>query len=452
MLVFCENQAMKATHPALGDTLDVDAATTALAKLESWNGLSGSSRLRSILRYIVTEALQGRAAQLRAKTIAFDVYGYTAEELVGRESVVRVDAGRLRRKLREYADGPGAADPFHILLEKGSYAPVFVVSAKPKAEEPQENPAKLKLEPRWIAVLALCAIVLAALVARFGPDKPPVSSPVVTITPTQRGAIFETSPERLSAINLSEDGRNLIFPALDPNRLRAALQVFQAAIDTDAEYFGGYAGIAQVQATMSILVQDPERSTQALGAAQAALQRARNLAPGDAWTESAHAWVSFAEKDYDTAKRLSERAVSLDPDSRYVLEFDALISLFTGDFDRVLSETRRFRSLNNDTAGSVFMNAAGSALFHTGDYRGTLELFTTAIELGGPIGPASLAYMMAAHQKLGNADRARQLAEQFEKNWPGSSFDTVFGGLFMDETYAEELVTAMRSAGWQVLR
>ena len=45
------------------------------------------------------------------------------------DPVVRVEAGRLRQRLDRYYHGAGAAAPFEILLDKGSYVPVFRVRA-----------------------------------------------------------------------------------------------------------------------------------------------------------------------------------------------------------------------------------------------------------------------------------------------------------------------------------
>ena len=58
-----------------------------------------SARLVAFLRYVVDQKLAGHEDNIKAKTIGMDVYGYTVDEIEDRESVVRVDAGRVRRKL-----------------------------------------------------------------------------------------------------------------------------------------------------------------------------------------------------------------------------------------------------------------------------------------------------------------------------------------------------------------
>ena len=41
------------------------------------------------------------------------------------DSIVRVEAGRLRSKVDEYYSGPGRGDGILIKLQRGSYAPTF---------------------------------------------------------------------------------------------------------------------------------------------------------------------------------------------------------------------------------------------------------------------------------------------------------------------------------------
>ena len=55
-------------------------------------------RLQEFLLYIVEEKLADRADGIRGKTIAADVYGREADVGPENKSVVRVDAGRLRRR------------------------------------------------------------------------------------------------------------------------------------------------------------------------------------------------------------------------------------------------------------------------------------------------------------------------------------------------------------------
>lgn len=84
------------------------------------------SRLSKFLQYVVTEALAGRADHVKETAIAIDVYGRDAEFDPRTNPLVRVDASRLRRRLREYYAEEGRSAVLRIELPKGTYVPRFI--------------------------------------------------------------------------------------------------------------------------------------------------------------------------------------------------------------------------------------------------------------------------------------------------------------------------------------
>ena len=64
-----------------------------------------SERIQQFLRYIVEEALAGRGDALKEYTIALDVFDRDESFDPQTNSIVRVEASRLRGKLREYYGG-----------------------------------------------------------------------------------------------------------------------------------------------------------------------------------------------------------------------------------------------------------------------------------------------------------------------------------------------------------
>lgn len=429
--------------------LSEDDIRAALTRLCAWDGLVRSERLRGLLEYLTAETLAGRGSTIKAKTIGMDVYGYTVDELVERESVVRVDAGRLRRKLEDYYGDAGQKDPVCVSLPKGKYALTFE-RTRQKTSETSRDVGKSRRTNvrRWIAG----SIAVVILIAGFGflrtQDTDEGSGLSTAQSALERAVIFDASPNRLRAINLAGVGRDLIFPALGPGQLEPAAVTFEEAIKVDDTYFGGYAGIAQVQATVALLSPNPELAAQALEHANANAFMALQLAPKEAWSQSAMAWVNFANGDLEQATRQSGRAVGLIPKDPHIMEFDALISLYSGNFDRVLAESKRIETSLNGQPGFVFRNAAGSAQYHLGDFEGTIETFEKAIAAGAPVGPATVAYLMAANVKLGRKSRANVLAEQYSESWPNARIDLVLRKLFEDLQHAEDLISAMIEAGW----
>src|SRR5918992_1908202 len=88
--------------------------------------LQNSESLKAFLRFVVEKAVDDQEAQLKEYTIATEVFGRDSDYDPRIDSVVRVQAGRLRTKLQEYYTTEGKADPVVIDLPKGHYHPVFV--------------------------------------------------------------------------------------------------------------------------------------------------------------------------------------------------------------------------------------------------------------------------------------------------------------------------------------
>lgn len=90
---------------------------------------SSAKRLMAFLRYIVDAELTGTANRLGQMSIAQDVFGRGPDFDASIDSVVRVEAGRLRARLREYYTTAGAEDAVRITLPKGRYGPRIELSA-----------------------------------------------------------------------------------------------------------------------------------------------------------------------------------------------------------------------------------------------------------------------------------------------------------------------------------
>ncbi len=87
-------------------------------------GFSGSRRASDFLKYIVEETLAGRENQLKEYTIGVEVYKKGSDFLPQTDPVVRIEAGRLRKKLEQYyllhKD-----EGIEITIPKGGYIPRF---------------------------------------------------------------------------------------------------------------------------------------------------------------------------------------------------------------------------------------------------------------------------------------------------------------------------------------
>src|SRR4249919_1652479 len=82
-----------------------------------------SRRRQRFLEYLVNETLAGRGERLKAYNVALEVFDRPETFDPAIDPLVRIEAARLREKLREYYGTDGQSDAIHIDLPKGTYTP-----------------------------------------------------------------------------------------------------------------------------------------------------------------------------------------------------------------------------------------------------------------------------------------------------------------------------------------
>jgi hypothetical protein len=98
-----------------------------------------SRRRQRFLQYIVNETLAGRGDRLKGYAIARDVFDRPEDFDANVDPIVRMEAGRLRDRLREYYDAAGKDDPILIELPKGTYTPQISFHEVGGAVEDQDH-------------------------------------------------------------------------------------------------------------------------------------------------------------------------------------------------------------------------------------------------------------------------------------------------------------------------
>ena len=105
-----------------------------LASMLASSLFAGSPRQQRFLDYLVTNTLAGEAERLKGYTIALEVFDRKDDFDPSLDAIVRVEATRLRNKLREYYDTLGASDAIRIDFPKGSYTLEISIQAAPALE------------------------------------------------------------------------------------------------------------------------------------------------------------------------------------------------------------------------------------------------------------------------------------------------------------------------------
>ncbi len=113
------------TTQAADDRLSPDAIQAQVDKILSGPDFVNSERLMRFLRFVVSEALGGRAERLKEYAIALAVFDRDESFDPRTSPIVRVEAGRLRRMLKQYYLTIGRDDPIQIDIPNGGYVPNF---------------------------------------------------------------------------------------------------------------------------------------------------------------------------------------------------------------------------------------------------------------------------------------------------------------------------------------
>jgi tetratricopeptide (TPR) repeat protein len=438
------------THTSVSG-LSPDVIRNALDAVVTSDVFNNAVRLQEFLAYVVEESLAGRQDKIPAKLISEAVYNRPIEANTDNENVVRVDAGRLRRRLDQYYLDAGKNDPVRIHIDPGGYVPRF------EERSTLERPAAAKLRGTVLAAsLVLGAIAIAGIAYMLGSRqsnvedaRPPKSDNAShELRALERRAIFDHSPASLQAVNLAEQARGLIFPIFNVERLRLTTDMFRQAISLDDQYFGGYAGAAQTLGTMALLSPTgPERENLQTEARKMA-ETAMGLDPTHSWSQSAAAWVAFTGKDYDRAIQLSNRSMKLNPDDGNVLDFHALISFFSGDFEaaRDAADPNRTRAASKQRFAN--RNIFAAANFHLGEYSKTIESFNFSAEMGDPVGAPTLAFLAATYHAMGEMKVAERKARELSTAWPNFRPDLVLPQFYRHREHADAIVSRLLAAGW----
>src|SRR5690349_11938539 len=82
--------------------------------------------LASILRYICERHFEGAGGQIKEYNIAVEALGRDPAFDQKKDSIVRVEVHRLRKRLSEFYKGPGREHTVRIVIPNGQYAPQFL--------------------------------------------------------------------------------------------------------------------------------------------------------------------------------------------------------------------------------------------------------------------------------------------------------------------------------------
>lgn len=115
----------KTSLRAISKSPDAAEIREQLNKIIGSRDFRKARRLRDFLAYVVNVALEGNSAKLKAYTIGVEVFERPENFDPITDTIVRVNAGKLRRALERYYSGPGRQDDVLISIPTGRYVPLF---------------------------------------------------------------------------------------------------------------------------------------------------------------------------------------------------------------------------------------------------------------------------------------------------------------------------------------
>ncbi|MFT3822039.1 MAG: hypothetical protein QM750_31235 [Rubrivivax sp.] len=279
---------MRNDLPPQAQAAEREQVALALSHIERSAAFRPSARHRALLRHLVERALDGDLAALKESVIAVEVFGRAADRFDPRsDTIVRVEARRLRSRLADYYRVDGQASAVRISLPVGSYVPRIVHRAPPPA---------------------------AAGATRRARD-------------------------------LCERGEHFLRQPLSIPTLRAALQRFDEAAALSPDF--APAQVGRGRAWLNLATGWYEPPAQAAQTAGAALDRALELQPGQPVALALRAAIhSQFARDWPRARQLFQQAAQLAPGEAFVHSAFGCHLRMHGEFAEAEAELALARQLD----------------------------------------------------------------------------------------------------------
>jgi hypothetical protein len=188
--------------PANLESVDVEQERAELRCVLESKEFSRSPTLARLLSYLCEKLFAGEADRIKEYSIAVEVFRRGESFDQDSDSIVRVEANRLRRRLAEYYAKSGSTRPLRITIPVGQYVPRFEgAAASDQFRSGQENPPdalkqRSRYWPWWLAAAILVAFAVLGTLRLLRHQVPvaPVQSPPATATYVSSDQIDQIGP------------------------------------------------------------------------------------------------------------------------------------------------------------------------------------------------------------------------------------------------------------------
>ena len=152
-----------------------------------------ATRARRFLTHIVEQTLAGQTDGIKELVLGIEVFDRPTDFDPKADPIVRVEAGRLRKRLEEYYAEEGSAAEVRIDVASGSYVPQFLLRTKPPTPE-------IPIPTGHRHAVAILALIVIAAFTWWGvqrwrtPTQPPTPSiavlPFLDLSPDAANQYF----------------------------------------------------------------------------------------------------------------------------------------------------------------------------------------------------------------------------------------------------------------------
>jgi serine/threonine-protein kinase len=141
-----------------------------------------ATRSRRFLAYVVEQTLSGHQDAVKEVVLGMEVFDRSTTFDPRIDPIVRVEAGKLRKRLQECYETEGIADSIRIEISKGSYVPTFPLREAIPASPPARH-SRLRRKPAAAALVFVIVAVIAYFGARALRKPTPATLPSIAVLP-----------------------------------------------------------------------------------------------------------------------------------------------------------------------------------------------------------------------------------------------------------------------------
>jgi hypothetical protein len=119
------------------------------------------THLHDLLSYLGTKSLSDSGEPLKEYVIGVEALRKPSGYDPRLDPTVRVEVAKLRKKLQEYYQGPGADHPVKMMIPRGGYAPAYFREVPPARHRPRSRFLPVAAAVTLVATVALVVLVRA---------------------------------------------------------------------------------------------------------------------------------------------------------------------------------------------------------------------------------------------------------------------------------------------------